>query len=114
MSSYFIKSAEMKFEDHPVYEGVEIAKLITKEEKQPVGVLMLKIAPEVEIPIHTHDVNADSIFVVSGKGLVYVDGKWEEANAGDYILAPATEEHGVRNHSDEPLVLFIHHSPPLM
>ena len=114
MASYFFKSSEIKFVDHPIYEGVQVAKLIPKEAGQPVGVLMLKIAPSVEIPIHTHDINADSIFVVSGNGLVFVNGKWEEVGAGDYILAPAGEEHGVRNQGNEPLVLFIHHSPPLM
>ncbi len=114
MASYFYRSSEMKFVNHPVYEGVQVAKLVSKEDGQPVGVLVLQIAPGVEIPVHTHDVNVDSIFVVAGRGVVFVNGRWEEVGAGDYILASAGEEHGVRNQGDEPLVLFIHHSPPLM
>ncbi len=114
MARYFFKSREMVFTDHPVYKGVRVARLVGKEEGQPVGVLVLRIDPGVEIPVHTHDVNADSIFVVSGKGLVFVDGQWKGVEAGDYLLAPAGEEHGVRNQGDAPLVLFIHHSPALM
>jgi len=114
MSVFFCPASEAKFIDHPVFAGVRLAKLVPREAGQPVGVLVLEIDPGVEIPVHTHDVNADSIYVAAGDGELFVDGRWRPVATGDYLLAPAGCEHGVRNTGSRPLRLFVHHSPPLM
>ncbi|MEZ0328995.1 MAG: cupin domain-containing protein [Dissulfuribacterales bacterium] len=109
----FYKSEGITFEQHPRFAGVKIAKLVTKDQGQAVGVSMLEIGAGVEIPIHTHDRELDSIFVLSGQGQAFIDGAWKDIGEGDYILVPATVEHGVKNKSERVLKLFIVHSPAI-
>lgn len=114
MSSKFYSQEQIVYSDHPRFANVRIAILVPLKEAEAVGVSMLDIAPETEIPIHTHDPQVDSIFVVSGSGEAHVNGQWRPIAAGDYIFVPAREEHGIRNTGTASLYLFIHHSPPLL
>ncbi len=111
--AHFLKSDAYSFEPHPMFDGVKIAKLAGKEQNSPAGISMLRIEPGVEIPVHTHDESMDSIFVMSGEGEIFADGNWNSVTEGDYCLAPAGEEHGVKNTGSEVLQLFICHAPPL-
>lgn len=113
MQSMFLPQSQRSFQEHPKFDGVKIAKLISSNESSAVSVSQLEIAPGVEVPVHTHEMQLDSIYVLSGQGEAYFNGTWQKISAGDYILAPAQAEHGVRNTGDEPMQLFVHHSPPL-
>ncbi len=113
MSSLLFQKSAQKFEDHPKFSGVKIALLVTSKESNQASVCLLDISPETTIPVHTHDPQVDSIYVVSGQGKAYVNGEWKEITAGDYIFVPAYSEHGIQT-GDQSLQLFVHHSPPLM
>lgn len=114
MPGFFCRQEDRKFEDHPRFAGVKIAVLIRGTDSEMISVSQLEIAPGVEVPIHTHDPHLDSIYVLSGLGEAYINGQWRPLGPGDYLLAPANAEHGVRNMGKEPLRLFIHHSPPML
>jgi len=109
----FYRKEEIVFGPHPRFEGVGFALLVDRARDPRLSVSMLEIKPGVEIPVHTHDTQADSIYVLSGEGEAYLDGAWRRIGPGDYILVPPGEEHGVRNTGKEPLRLFIVHAPPL-
>ncbi len=111
--AFFYRREEITFSDHPRFKGVKWALLIDSKKSSQAGVSMLLIDPGIEIPIHTHDEQIDSIYVLEGEGEAYVNGNWEKIKAGDYIFVPPKEEHGVKNTGKEPLRLFIVHSPPL-
>ncbi|MBW2466804.1 MAG: cupin domain-containing protein [Deltaproteobacteria bacterium] len=65
-------------------------------------------------PLHTHDPQIDSIFIVSGQGEGYVNGDWRKIRAGDYLFVPPGVDHGIRNSGTGSLVLMVHHSPSLL
>ncbi len=111
--AFFYRQEEIKFSDHPKFKGVKWALLIDSQKSPQAGVSMLLIEPKIEIPIHTHETQIDSIYVLEGEGEAYVNGKWEKIKAGDYIFVPPKEEHGVKNTGEGPLKLFIVHSPSL-
>ena len=111
--AFFFKGKEMAFEDHPKFPGVKWAVLINSKQSNRLGVSILRLAPGVKIPVHTHPEEYDSIYVVRGKGEAWVNGSWRSIGQGDYILVPPGEEHGVHNTGNEILELFIVHSPPL-
>lgn len=113
MQAKFYKDSDIKFEDHPKYSGVKIAKLISEKDGLTMGVSQLIIESGIEIPIHTHDPHIDSIYVIDGKGEAFINGEWKVIEKGDYIIVPAKVEHGVKNKSDAPLRLFIVHNPAL-
>jgi quercetin dioxygenase-like cupin family protein len=113
MQGKLSKGSIIDFADHPRFAGVKIAVLVSGKDCKAVSVSVLELSPGVEIPVHTHDPQLDSIYVASGRGEAYVNGTWQAVEAGDYILAPQGVEHGARNTGTEALRLFVHHSPPL-
>jgi quercetin dioxygenase-like cupin family protein len=114
VSTIFFDHAAIEFVDHPKYAGVRISILVSKKDTEAVSVCLLEIGPKTEIPIHTHDPQVDSIYVLTGKGEAYINGSWQPIATGDYIFVPTTEEHGVKNTGNAPLRLFVHHSPPFL
>ncbi len=108
-----VKRPDELLEPHPKFQGGKLAVLVKEKDSSQLSTSILEVGPKVEIPIHSHETQWDSIYVVSGKGEVFLDGKWHPIEAGDYILIPPGEPHGVKNTQDEPLKLFVVHSPPL-
>jgi len=113
MEAKFYPHQEMIFTQHPTYANVKAAMFITSRETNMANVCLLEIEPFTEVPIHTHEDRAASVFVVGGQGEAYVNGDWKPVAAGDYLFIPVQGEHGTRNTGAEPLRLFVHHSPPL-
>ena len=111
--AHFLHSDAYRFEEHPKFHRVRLAKLAGNDQQSPAGISMLELEPGAEVPVHTHENSIDSIFVMSGNAEIYHDGQWHHASEGDYCFVPAGEEHGVKNQSEQILRLFIVHSPPL-
>lgn len=109
----FLRNAGRSYQKHPVFQGVLISKLVTREDCESLGVSILEITPGAEIGIHIHDAALDSIYVLGGEGEAYVNGEWRGISRGDYILVPEKVEHGIRNNYRAPLKLFVAHAPPL-
>ena len=114
MGPRFFSANDKEFNDHPKFSGVQMAVFVTGKDSDAVSVCQLIIAPGITIPIHTHMEQVDSILIVSGQGEGYVNGGWQELTPGDYLFVPSEIEHGIRNTGSEPLILFVHHSPPLL
>ena len=114
METKFYPQREMIFTKHPEFDNVKAAIFITSKESNMASVCLIEIAPGSETPIHTHEEQADSVFVVQGHGETYVNGSWLPIEPGDYLFIPAKGEHGTRNTGTGPLRLFVHHSPPLV
>lgn len=114
METKFYPQREMIFTKHPEFDNVKAAIFITSKESNMASVCLIEIAPGSETPVHTHEEQADSVFVVQGQGETYVNGSWHPIEPGDYLFIPAQGEHGTRNTGTEPLRLFVHHSPPLV
>lgn len=114
MPTRLFRKKEMVFSPHPKFKGVGLATFITKNDTGTASVCLLDIPPGSGLPVHVHDPQVDSIYVVCGKGEAYVNGAWEPVGEGDYIFVPETTEHGMKNTGDGPLKIFVHHSPPLL
>ena len=59
--------------------------------------------------------HADSdqwLFVVSGTGIVTVDGATHHLDAGDLVRIEAGERHGIENDGPEPLETVNFYTPP--
>lgn len=113
MKSMVYPSSSIEFDDHPKFAGVKISALVSSKESDVASVCFLDIEKNTTVPVHTHDPQVDSIYIVSGAGEIYANGQWNPIVAGDYIFVPAGDEHGIKS-GDEGLRLFVHHSPPLL
>ena len=112
METRFYPQQEMIFTRHPDFDNVKAAFIVTGKESDLASVCLVEIAPGTETPVHTHEEQADSVFVVQGKGETYVNGNWQPIEPGDYLFIPAGGEHGTRNTGSGPLRLFVRHTPP--
>lgn len=61
--------------------------------------------------IHRHADSDKIYFVMRGKGLFHVGGEEQELEAGQAVIARPGQEHGVRNHTNEDLVLLVFMTP---
>lgn len=61
--------------------------------------------------VHSH-VGSDKVYyILSGRATVRVGAEQQELAPGQAVLAPAGEEHGVRNAGEEPLTLLVFMAP---
>lgn len=87
--------------DNEVMKGVAGRVVIGKHEGAENFIMRIfEIAPGGYTPKHTHDWEHE-IFIHSGKGEVYNNGKWHPISADDAIFVPANEEHQLRNNNQE-------------
>ena len=62
------------------------------------------IAPNGNTPQHSHDWEHE-MFVHSGTGEIYGNGKWNPVQPGKVLFIPANEIHQIKNSGDEPLII---------
>ncbi len=61
--------------------------------------------------VHSHDESDKTYYVLEGKGKVTVGSEEKELCAGEITIAPAGEDHGVVNHTDQRLVMLVFMAP---
>ncbi|MCP4021421.1 MAG: cupin domain-containing protein [Desulfobacteraceae bacterium] len=64
-----------------------------------------EIEKQGHTPMHTHDWEHE-IFVHSGTGEVFIEGKWHPLTQGSAALVPSGVEHQFRNISDEVFIFL--------
>ncbi len=111
--AFMINLKDLEMKSHPKFEGVKIGYILTKEKHPELSITVLEISPGVEIPIHTHTREVDTIFILEGTAEVFLNETWQKAEAGDVIVVSPGEEHGVRATGEKPLKCYIVHAPAL-
>jgi quercetin dioxygenase-like cupin family protein len=64
---------------------------------------VFELASGGHTPLHTHEWEHE-IFIHSGKGVVFQQGKWVDAAPGNVVYIPGNEEHQMKNAGDEPFI----------
>jgi quercetin dioxygenase-like cupin family protein len=65
---------------------------------------VFEIAPGGHTPKHAHDWEHE-MFIHSGRGEVYGNGRWNPIASGSVVFMPGNEEHQLRNTGKELLVV---------
>lgn len=61
--------------------------------------------------VHSHAGSDKVYYVLNGRATMRVGAELQELTPGQAVLAPAGEEHGVRNVGEEPLTLLVFMAP---
>ena len=61
---------------------------------------------------HVHENSEEVVFVIKGKGEVYIDDKAYSIGPGSLVYTPPGVPHQYKNTGEEELVLFAVYSPP--
>jgi quercetin dioxygenase-like cupin family protein len=100
-------------------KNVKAEQRFSSEKMQKVGLFetgnmftdIYCLEPGQEQKIHAHK-GADKIyFVLEGTGRFHIGGQEQDLSADQIVLAPEDVEHGVRNASDERVVLLVMMAP---
>lgn len=66
-----------------------------------------RLIPGASIGLHTHETDCEIVYVISGKGIVIMDGVTEELYPGVCHYCPKGHSHTmINNREDEDLVIF--------
>lgn len=65
-----------------------------------------RLEPGASIGMHTHDTSSETIYVLSGRGTVSIDGAEESVEAGLCHYCPKGHAHSLMNSGDEDLLFF--------
>lgn len=68
------------------------------------------IYPDGRIPEHSHE-NEETYTILSGTGVITVDGEEKQVKAGDCVYMPPHCRHKLWNSSDTDMVLMFVYSP---
>jgi quercetin dioxygenase-like cupin family protein len=102
-----IKDVKKVKMDMPGAEKVLKQLIIGKDEGWDSHAMRLfTVAPGGHTPRHTHPEVYHVNFIVSGKGILHIDGKDYEIEQGSIAYVPGEKEHQYTNTSDEELVLI--------
>ena len=67
----------------------------------------LLLEPGSSIGIHAHSGDEEIYYIISGTGMMQVDGEEKKVQAGDVVLTKSGSSHGLRNDSTEDLRIFV-------
>lgn len=74
-------------------------------------VVIMNILPGQDIGKEIHTENDQVLYLVSGKGEVWLDGQTSDFNPGDCVLVPAGIEHNFTTIGNEPMKIITTYSP---
>ena len=94
-----------KFIKHPEYENVEIASVVDDNLSSDYRCAIVKIHPGGEIKPHIHK-NLEVAHIMKGEGMLLVNGKYKSIKQGESMYAPSGVKHGMKNQTNEEMVLF--------
>lgn len=102
-----------KIEKHPVKVNFSILMDETTGGTECMSEVITRIRPGLTLkPSHSHKDIEEIIYVLEGKGAVWVDGEICEIQKGDSVLFPANSKHTTKNMGNNTLVLLCFFSSP--
>ncbi len=76
-------------------------------------VLLAILPPGAEIKPHYHSSHDETVYIISGSGIVLINGTWKPIHAGELQFNPIHSVHAVKNTGKEPLVALIIFTPAM-
>lgn len=67
----------------------------------------LTLYPGASIGIHLHENDEELYFIISGTGMMTVDGEEKQVTPGAVVLTQAGSRHGLKNTGDEQLRIAV-------
>ncbi|WP_353684169.1 cupin domain-containing protein [Thermodesulfovibrio sp. 3907-1M] len=106
-----INLSEVQMNPHPKFSGVKVGYVVTKDRYPELSIIILELDSGVEIPLHTHEKEVDSIFIIEGEGDMYINNDWQPVKKGDIIAIGSRELHGLK--AKTLLKCYVVHAPAL-
>ena len=113
MTGKTMHTAELAENLHPKHPGYYLKDLVVKAEAELLSVHRGRIEQGGEILVHTHGVESETFYILSGKAECTMGDEKLEFVAGSCGFAPPGVPHGLKNVGSEPVELLAIFTPPL-
>ena len=109
-----INTADIPWNRHPAFEGVELKHLITSSQTGgSFSYHMVKVAPGKKIGKHIHETQLETHEIIEGNGVCLIEGLEFVYEPGMIAVLPAAIPHEVIAYADG-LHLFVKFMPALV
>lgn len=108
----YLDTRTLQFQEDTRFPGVGVKLLESRATHPASSVIIARIAPGGTIPPHTHPVETETAYVLSGKGKLITDTAEYDFEPGIAVTIPSGLAHRVVNSGDTPLEIFAIHTPP--
>ncbi len=88
---------------------VNIKRVLGKDELEGMrfsGFGFLQVPPGGEFKVHVHPEREEIYYVLSGSGVIEVEGKPVDAQPGMALHISGETAHGIKNETEEPLTII--------
>ena len=109
----YARESDVAWEAHPRFQALQVKVLESKATHPHASVMLVKVEPGGVIPEHTHPIETETAYVLSGTAVLHVDGAAYPFEAGVNASIPPGAKHSVVNGNDEPLMIYAVHTPPV-
>ena len=94
---------------HGGHGTIEIQKVFPREYLKGAWDFILRVtmSPNSSMGLHKHEEDEEMYVILSGKGLMTIEGEQKRVGTGDMILNKPYGTHGLLNDSEEELILLI-------
>lgn len=90
-----------------------VSKMVQLAKDDTVTISVIKNVKGKELKPHFHKSHAENLFIAKGAGQVLSDDRWVHIKSGSFHSSPVGKLHGIKNTTDEPLMVISISSPAL-
>jgi len=96
----------VQWNPHPKFKGVDLAYLLSKKEEGiDITCFLARWHVGAEIPRHIHEESDDILYILQGKGKIWIDGIGEvPLSAGSFVRVPKGVLHQPHDVEEEMIV----------
>ena len=107
------KEKDLEWTPHP-FLPIQIKSLLTqKSDQAEITIFLVRIPVGKDIPEHVHETQEDIIFLLSGKGKMWIDGLGDfSIEKGTFIRVPKNTKHRIYGVTEE-IINYDVFAPPL-
>lgn len=90
----------------PNFKGGEGRYIMKQFADDKVKIMLGKLEPGCSIGLHTHEMNCEIMYILSGQASYVYEGQEEIVNPGEVHYNPMNKQHTLLNRGSEDLVFF--------
>jgi quercetin dioxygenase-like cupin family protein len=109
----FVDQADIAWDPHPRYPSVYFKPLIGAVDNEYASFGLVRLPPGGVIGIHAHPKEVETIYGIEGNGIFTLQDNEFPFTGGQIISVPIGMEHGLRNESDDDVLILTIFNPPL-
>jgi quercetin dioxygenase-like cupin family protein len=113
-SSMVIDPQDMQWKGHERFPGMLMKTLITSRENPYLSLNIVRIPPGVALAFHDHSHEVETVYMISGQGILTLEDRDVPFQAGQVVALPSGFKHCLKNTGDVEIQMITIFTPALV